>query len=271
MKKMALSFVKCITFFVGWAVAASLLPLPPTEDPAIWRLWAELIPLLSVIAFTLLFWLIEKRSISLNLVKAPAKGFLTGAAAGSCWLAAPVLILYAAHSIRFEGVNTVENFPVWVLAALLNVFMQELLVRGYLYQLLKQRHNLAAAVIVTTALFTLMHGGAFEAGPLPVLNVLTMSLLMTVVLEYTGSIIAPTVMHFIWNGVGALVLGGVSLADDYPHLLNMAVLGGPLLSGGTYRIEGSLIVLITNAALIGSFLLLCRRRRRVRQALQSKG
>ena len=41
MKKMALSFVKCITFFVGWAVAASLLPLPPTEDPAIWRLWAE--------------------------------------------------------------------------------------------------------------------------------------------------------------------------------------------------------------------------------------
>ena len=28
MKKMALSFVKCITFFVGWAVAASLLPLP---------------------------------------------------------------------------------------------------------------------------------------------------------------------------------------------------------------------------------------------------
>ena len=116
--------------FCRVAVAASLLPLPPTKDPAIWRLWAEFIPLLSVIAFTLLFWLIEKRSISLNLVKAPAKGFLTGAAAGSCWLAAPVLILYAAHSIRFEGVNTVENFPVWVLAALLNVIMQELLVRG---------------------------------------------------------------------------------------------------------------------------------------------
>lgn len=51
----------------------------------------------------------------------------------------------------------------------------------------------------------------------------------------------------------------------------MAVSGSPLLSGGTYRIEGSLIVLIINTALIGSFLLLCRRRRRVRQALQSKG
>ena len=33
MKKMALSFVKCITFFVGWAVAASLLPLPRPRPP----------------------------------------------------------------------------------------------------------------------------------------------------------------------------------------------------------------------------------------------
>ena len=82
--------------------------------------------------------------------------------------------------------------------------MQELLVRGYLYQMLKQRHNAAAAAIATTALFTALHGGALEAGVIPVLNVLTMSLLMTVVLEYSGSIIAPVVMHFLWNGFGAL-------------------------------------------------------------------
>lgn len=37
--------------------------------------------------------------------------------------------------------------------------MQELLVRGYLYQMLKQKHNIVAATIVTTALFTALHGG----------------------------------------------------------------------------------------------------------------
>ena len=133
---------------------------------------------------------------------------------------------------------------------------QELLVRGYLYQMIKQKHNIVTATIVVTVLFTALHGGAFEAGVVPVLNVLTMSLLMTVVLEYSGSIIAPTIMHFLWNGIGALVLGGVSLADDYPNLLITSFTGNEILSGGVCKIEGSIIVLFVNMILIFLFMFL---------------
>ena len=63
---------------------------------------------------------------------------------------------------------------------------------------------------------------------------------MTIVLEYSGSIIAPTIMHFLWNGIGALVLGGVSLADDYPNLLITTFTGNEILSGGVCKIEGSI-------------------------------
>ena len=127
--------------------------------------------------------------------------------------------------------------------------------------MLKQKYNIAVSTIVTSALFTLLHGGAFEAGLVPVVNVLTMSLLMTVILEYSGSLIAPTVMHFIWNGIGALVLGGVSLADDYPHLLNMTFSGSDLLSGGACKIEGSIVVLVVNAILLAVFIVLQRKSR----------
>lgn len=99
-----------------------------------------------------------------------------------------------------------------------------------------------------------MYGGAFEAGMVPVVNVLTMSLLMTVILEYSGSLIAPTIMHFMWNGIGALVLGGGLLADDYPHLLNMIFSGSKLLSGGECKIEGSIIVLVVNVMLLAVFI-----------------
>lgn len=34
-----------------------------------------------------------------------------------------------------------------MLAAFLNVVMQELLVRGYLYRMIRQKHNTAAAVL----------------------------------------------------------------------------------------------------------------------------
>ena len=62
--------------------------------------------------------------------------------------------------------------------------MQEVLVRGYLYQMIKNNYNIVVAVLISTGLFTFAHGGAFEAGILPVLNVITMSLFVTAVLEY---------------------------------------------------------------------------------------
>ena len=99
------------------------------------------------------------------------------------------------------------------------------------------------------------HGGAFEAGILPVLNVITMSLFVTAVLEYTESLVAPIVIHFLWNGVGAIILGGVSLAEDYPHLFNMVISGNSILSGGSCKIEGSIVVLFMNLILMFGFVM----------------
>ena len=87
------------------------------------------------------------------------------------------------------------------------------------------------------------------------LNVITMSLFVTAVLEYTDSLIAPIVIHFLWNGVGAIILGGVSLAEDYPHLFNMVISGNPILSGGSCKIEGSIIVLLMNLILMIGFMI----------------
>ena len=254
MKKILISIIKFIGFFLGWSILSAILPLSSSENPAIWRLWAEITPLLAILVFTYIFWIVEKKTVMLQLFNNPLKGIILGGVTGIVWLGISVLIMLATGIIRFEGKNSVPMFIVWMVATFLNVIMQELLVRGYLYQMFKQKHNIVAATIITTALFTLLHGGAFEAGVIPVLNVLTMSLLMTVILEYSGTIIAPIIMHFLWNGIGALVLGGVSLADDYPNLLNMKFSGNEILSGGVCKMEGSIIVLFVNVILIVVFM-----------------
>ena len=66
MKKLVLVSLKTFAFFVGWAICVSILPIPDTKSAAVWRFWAELIPLLSVIGFTIIFWLIDKRNIRLH-------------------------------------------------------------------------------------------------------------------------------------------------------------------------------------------------------------
>ena len=189
MKKIGITVIKSLGFFLGWAILVSILPLSSSKEPAIWRLWVEITPLLAIVAFTLGFWLAEKKDVKLHLFDNPAKGVVLGVITGIVWLAIPVFVMYAAKIIHFDGTNFINLFPVWMLAVFLNTIMQELLVRGYLYQMLKQKHNIIVAAIVTTILFTALHGGAFEAGVIPVLNRNFLSLGITLLFHIHKGII----------------------------------------------------------------------------------
>lgn len=261
MKKCLITTAKVFLYFVGWAVLFINIPIPDFENPAIWRFWAELTPFLSIVGVSILFWLIEKRKIQVFPASNFLKSCLFGIIGGLIWLGLTLGMMFVAGVFEITEIQTVPMLWLWIFSALLNTIMQELLVRGYLYQMIKAKYHMAAATIVSTALFTLMHGGAFEAGIIPVLNIFTMSLLMTFVLEYTRSLVAPILMHFLWNSVGAIILGGVSLAEDYPHLCTAAFHGNKLLSGGVYKMEGSIVVLILNLAFICFVLFLMKRKK----------
>ncbi len=261
MKKIIITIIKSLGFFLVWAILASLIPIPDSENPAIWRFWAELIPFLCIVGVSLLFWFIEKKKVHIFTISMPIKSCLLGTVCGILWLGITFLIMFLLGVLKIKNATPVPMLWLWLFSVLINTIMQELLVRGYLYQMIKANYNIATATIVSSALFTLLHSGAFEAGVVPVLNVLSMSLLMTVVLEYTQSLIAPIVMHFLWNSIGAIILGGVSLADDYPHLFTAVFSGNSLLSGGIYKMEGSLVVTLLNIILISVFLLLIKRKK----------
>ena len=139
--------------------------------------------------------------------------------------------------------------------------MQNYLVRGYLFALFREKYNTITAVIITTVLFTAMHGGAFEAGVVAVLNVVTMSVFVSLLLIYTESIITPIIVHFIWNSIGRLIFGVVSMADDYPNLWDSNLSGNNLISGGVFKIEGSIVVFAINIILIAIMLYLLKKRK----------
>lgn len=90
MKKLVLVSLKTIAFFVGWAICASILPIPDTKSAVVWRFWAELIPLLSVIGFTIIFWLIDKRKIRLHMIGKPVYNIVLGCITGTIWLGVSV-------------------------------------------------------------------------------------------------------------------------------------------------------------------------------------
>ena len=262
MKKLLITILKIVVFFIGWAVLSGIIDVP-NDNPAIWRFFAELIPLTVMILFTMVFWLIEKKTVNIPIKENSSKGTLAGIAIGIIWIGTASSILIFSKQLEITGKNEVSFLWLWILSAFLNVIMQELLVRGYIYQLLKERYNRPAAVIVATAIFTFMHGGAFEAGVIPVINVVTMCLFTMALYESEKTILAPIMAHSIWNIVGALILGGVSLADDYPSVLTMTASANKILSGGEYKIEASIVVTVLNVILMGIFYIRYRKTKKL--------
>ncbi len=264
MKKILSTIGKCLLFFFGWAVIVGLIPIPNELNPPLWRFVAEIIPLLGIILFTAIFYFVEKKEISILVTSNVRKGAICGFSSGAVWLGLTAFAFYIFGIMKVETTNQVDLLALWIFSAFLNVIMQELLVRGYLYQLIKNKYSLIASVIVTTALFTLLHGGAIEAGLIPTLNVITMSLFMSVLLEYTQSLIAPIVAHAFWNIIGALILGSVSLADDYPNMFDTQFVGNKIISGGNLKFEGSIIVLTLNICFTILFFFLLKKKNEVK-------
>lgn len=258
MKKHLLTGGKAIGFFVLWAAGVSISSLSMFDslpflegNAALLRLWWEFLPLIITLILSFVFVrVIEKGKSKINSINKPLRDCILGIVLGCVWIGAVVSILSAIGIIHFESKNIITNTGIWIVAVLLNVIMQEYLVRGYLFQLLKVKYNPVFAIVITTALFVAMHGGIFEAGIVAVLNVVTMSVFVSLLLIYTGNLLAPILAHFIWNMAGCIIFGSVSLSDDYPSIWNIIFTGNNLISGGSAKIEGSVITLVVNSLLI---------------------
>lgn len=249
MKKFLIVFTKITFFFIGWVIFVGIIDVP-SSNPAVWRFFSELIPLIILLLFTALFLKIEKGEIRIPIRDNIGNGVLAGTIVGFAWIGIASTILLLSKQLYVIEKKDIQFLWLWIVSAFINVIMQEFLVRGYIFQVLKNEYSLTTAVIITTMLFTVMHGGAIEAGVLPTVNVVTMCLFTTALYEAKGTLLAPIMAHSVWNIVGSLFLGGVSLADDYPQLLTLSTSGNTILSGGNYKIEASIVTTALNVVLM---------------------
>ena len=154
MKKLIEVSLKSIIFFIGWAICASVIPIPDIDNAALWRFFAELIPFLAIVVMSVIFWFVDRKKTKLHLTQRPVYSSVLGGTVGLSWLGISVGILLFTGSARIEGTNHISMLWLWILSAFINTIMQEMLVRGYLYQMIKRNYNVVAATVVSTILFT---------------------------------------------------------------------------------------------------------------------
>ncbi len=220
--------------------------------PASMRLALELLSLASVAVPTSLFALLRPaRRRRASRISAPVAA-LIGSVAGLAWLSSALGANGLAGALSVGMAASVPHIPVWLAACLANAAFQELLIRGYPFDVLRGSLGIFPATYITTALFIAFHPGAFVDGPLAVLQMAVASFLLAELRLLAGGLVVPIAAHFAWNAAGGIGLGAVALADDYPHALSLSIGNGTSLSTGAMGIEGSpWTLLVTTAFCVG--------------------
>jgi len=168
-------------------------------------------------------------------------GFIGGAGSAAVVLALP-LLFRGAHLVPTPlDWPTFGSFVFVTLLLMAGVFGEELLFRGYGFQILIAGRPPWAAIVPVGVLFALLHGSNPNASWPGLANTAGFGILFGYAYLRSRDLWLPVGLHFGWNFT--LPLLGVNLSGLRMKLTGyeMAWTAGPLWSGGDYGPEASVL------------------------------
>jgi len=126
---------------------------------------------------------------------------------------------------------------------------EELIFRGYPFQMLAGRYGTFQILLPAGVLFAAAHAGNLNSGPLALFNTFLWGVLLGYSLLKSGDLWLPTAIHFGWNFT--LPLFGVNLSGFRMGLTGHSLewRASELWSGGSYGPEASVLTLLAVVAL----------------------
>lgn len=254
--------VRVVLFaFAGWSVWR-LMPLvmPPAAGGLVVAALSTFAA--GALANGLLARMYERSQLSafgMAWARPSAWELLIGVAGGAGAATTIFLVALATRQAAVERVPAPATWPldlVFILIVLaFGAIGEELLFRGYAFQLMVRTMGEFAAVLPVAVLFGLAHLGNQGVTLLAIVNTIAWGVLLGYAFLLTRSLWLPIGLHFGWNG--AMPLLGVKLSGFTMGVPGYALRwsAGDLWSGGAYGLEGSVM---TSAAVLILFFVLRR-------------
>lgn len=140
---------------------------------------------------------------------------------------------------------------------------EELIFRSYMMPHFSKFMGDKASIFATSVLFTLAHGLNPNMSFLPILNLFIGSLVFSLVYYYTGSLVLVGLGHGMWNFAQGFFFGAEVSGNALPYSVfkSLANKNLPLISGGSFGFEGSIIVSVLGIILCSWFISKMRRQK----------
>ena len=138
----------------------------------------------------------------------------------------------------------------WMVFFFIAAAFEEVLFRGYIQSMFSEHISAKVGWYVSAVLFGLIHMANVNFSILGGLNIILAGLVLGLVYLKTRRIWAATGLHFAWNYFQGTVYGfGVSGITTY-QVIDIELVGNPLLTGGAFGFEGSILSIL----LLGGFI-----------------
>ena len=248
-------FIQTLLFLVLGAIFAVAAALLGHLDPSPDSIWNHVINFLAMTASVYLArrWLDREslESLGLRLDGKTVLDLITGIGITFLQMSVIYFLMSALGWLTFEGfawevdpidvvVSGTLNF---LMIFLLVAWSEELLSRGYHLQTIASGSNMFWGVVISSAIFGILHLANPNATWLSAAGIFLAGLLFAYAYLRTRQLWLPMGIHFGWNFFLGVVFGfPVSGLDTY-RLTRITVQGPELWTGGEFGPEAGLIVL----------------------------
>lgn len=185
----------------------------------------------------------------------PAALLLTALPVGCFGVAAAIAIEWLAGFAApgaAGGLAGAGPFLLGTLIFLVRVGSEEVLLRGLLQPVLVRAWGPAAGILVSAAVFTLIHVAGGWRDPISLANITLAGIWFGLLAYRTGGILAPTLAHFGWNWTEEMLFGATPNPGigAFGSAIDVDLIGPAIWGGSVDGLNASLVTCLVLALII---------------------
>ena len=172
---------------------------------------------------------------------------------GSLWGIGLVAFVFGTLLVSGYVRVVATAFPIGSMAVLFGVmalaaFQEELIVRGYILNNFMKSMNPFLALLFSSVLFSISHASNPNIDLVALANIIIAGLVLGIYYIHRQNLWFPFGLHLTWNFFQGTVFGSPVSGIDMPGVMTIEISGEPLISGGYFGFEASLVTTVVIAA-----------------------
>lgn len=205
-------------------------------------------------------WLEKRDAAEMSYVRGMS-GIIGGAIIGFLLFCAIYGVFWALGIVSFGGLDTTDGLLAALSISLMSGVGEELIFRGVVYRLVEESFGTLIALIISGAIFGLVHLGNANATLFSGAAIaLEAGVLLGAAYSMTRSLWLPIGLHIAWNFTEGGIFGAAISGGNVRGLIKAPLHGPDLLTGGGFGPEASIITISVCLLLAVLMLIVAARR-----------